>query len=231
MSLFSSEQLARFEEQGEESFHNECHCLIDRIALPIEENESLYTLPNEVVDIRRVTYRGIRIYPISHRSMRKYFDGINPTGTPTNYIYDNNGELVIKLFPTPAETIAPVQANLMSRDVIQTQCIVEYYLMPDGVGFKLPSFIRRRLLKAYVLKCAFSVEGKGQNLKAAKYWSDKWDYMMEAYCSAVRGLISTPRKLIASNLDYDLVKQLRVPRPVLPMSMIGLDVDDEYLNG
>lgn len=226
-TLWTSAQLARFEEQAEEAFHNECKCLIDRIALPIVANTDLYTLPDETIDIRRITYRGVRILPISHRQMRRYFDGINPTGTPSNYIYNDEGQLVVKLFPTPAETITPVQANLYSRDVIAAQCIVEYYRMPDGTGWKLPAVFRRRLLKCYVLKLAFSVEGKGQNLKAAKYWDAKWEYMVEVYSGALRDLIANPRKLIASNLDYDLAKKLMIPRPVLPINMIGLDVDVE----
>lgn len=227
MPLWTSEQLARFANAGEAIFHEECKCLVDRIALPIEANESLYTLPDELVDIRRITYRGIRILPISHRQMRRYFDGINPTGTPSNYIYNDQGELTIKLFPTPSESITPVQANLLSRDVIQTQCIVEYYRMPDGDAWKLPAFMRRRLLKCFVLKQAFSVEGKGQNLKAAAYFGKKWKFMLNEYTGNLQDLINSPRKLIASNLDYDLAKKLMIPRPVLPINMIGLDVDVE----
>lgn len=225
MSLWTAEQLARFEAQAEESFCNETKCLIERVCLSIVSGTSLYTLPDEVIDIRRVTYRGIRIYPMSHRNSRKYFDGLNPSGTPYNYIFDNLGSLVIKLFPTPIESITSIATGLYSPSVVQARCIVEYYRSPDGIRFKLPTYFRRRFLKAFVLKQAFLAEGKGQNLKAAKYWSAKWTYLKEEYTSCIYDLCNTPRRLVASQMDNDLIKKLTVPRPVLPLDMIGIGVD------
>jgi hypothetical protein len=162
--------------------------------------------------------------------MRRYFDGLNPTGKPYNYIFDNLGQMVIKLFPTPNENITAATSSLYDPATILDQCIVEFYAAPDGLSYFLPTCMRRRLLKAFVLKQAYAGEGKGQNIKASKYWAAKWDYMKDAYTDKVFDIITAPRKLLASNLDYDLAKKLTVPRPVLPLNMlgVGVDPDDDY---
>lgn len=230
MPVWTAEQLSRFSRQGEDLFNRDCKCIIDRISLNIQSGVSLYVLPEQVIDIRRVTYRGIRVYPVSHRTVRRHLDGTDSNSRPTTYAFDNLGQMTIKLIPTPVESLAQLNTNLFSPSVIRETCIIEYYAMPDGISYKLPEVMRRRLLKAYVLKQAFSIESKGQNLKAAKYWASKWEYLKEVYTEKVEDLIVSPRKLLASNLDWDLVKRTRIPQPTLPMNMIGIgvDIEDEY---
>lgn len=224
MSVFSTEQLNRYTLAAEQEFSNEFKCIVDRVALPIVSGTSLYTLSDRVIDIRRITYRGIKIDPASHRNLRESFGGFNSTasGTPTDYIFNNLGQMVIKLFPTPSETLAHAQANLFTPTVILAQCIVEFYTLSDGIGYKIPEYIRRRLLKAYVLKQAFLAEGKGQNLKMSKYWGKKWDYLKELYGNQIYDQLNTPRRLVSGG---NTLKNQYLARPQLPVSMQGYGVD------
>jgi hypothetical protein len=100
---------------------------------------------------------------------------------------------------------------------------VEFYTVADGIGYKLPDYIRRRLLKAYVLRQLFLAEGKGQNLKAAKYWSAKWNYLMRSYGEQVYDQLNTPRRLI-SNSGIGMRRQY-LAQPQLPIAMQGYGVD------
>lgn len=224
MPVFTTEQLNRYTLAAEQEFSIDFKCIIDRVALPIVSGTSLYTLDDNVIDIRRITYRGIKIDPASHRTLRESFGGFNSTasGTPTDYIYNNLGQMTIKLFPTPAETLPSSQLNLFTPSVILAQCIVEFYTVADGIDYRIPEYIRRRLLKAYVLKQAFLAEGKGQNIKMSKYWDKKWQYLKELYGNQIYDQLNTPRRLM---LGGSSLKNQYLARPQLPVSMQGYGVD------
>lgn len=224
MPIFSTEQLNRYTLAAEQEFANEFKCIIDRVALPIVSGTFLYELDDNIIDIRRITYRGIKIDPASHRNLRESFGGFSSSasGTPTDYIYNNVGQMTIKLFPTPAETLSSSQENLFTPDVIREQCIVEFYTTADGIDYRIPEYVRRRLLKAYVLRQAFLAEGKGQNIKTSKYWNAKWEYLKELYGNQIQDQLNTPRRLMmggSSGMRHYLA------RPQLPINMQGYGVD------
>lgn len=221
MAIFTSDQLNNYTLQAEQDFCDEYRCIIDRLALDIVIGTDLYVLPDNVIDIRRITYRGDKVYPISHRDMREYFQGNSPQSRPLNYIYNNVGQLTIKLFPAPAETIIAANEDLLLPTVIANQCIVEFYTAPNGIGYRLPEYLRRRLLKTYVLKQAFLSEGKGQNLKASVYWEKKWNMLKKMYGEQLNDQLNTPRRLISGGYHE---RQVLLP-PILPYSKRGIGVD------
>lgn len=223
MSVFTSEQLNRYTLAAEQEFATEFKCIIDRVALPIVSGTSLYVLDDNVIDIRQITYRGNLVWPASQRNLRESFSGYNSSasGTPTNYVYNNLGQMTIKLFPTPAETLTGADADLFTPDVIREQCIVEFYTTADGIIYKIPPYIRQRLLKAYVLKQAFLAEGKGQNLKMAVYWSKKWKFLKALYGEQIHDQLNIPRKLIGGSSS----RNGYLAPPQLPISMQGIGVD------
>lgn len=223
MSVFSTSQLNRYSLAAEQEFTTNYKCIIDRVALPIVSGTSLYTLDDNIIDIRRITYRGHKVWPFSHRELRENFDGSAASGTPLNYIYNNVGQMTLKLFPTPTETLPSSQVNLFTPTVIRAQCIVEFYTVADGIGYKIPDYIRRRLLKAYVLRQAFLAEGKGQNIKSSKYWSKKWDFLLELYGTQIHDQLNTPCRLI-SNSGVG-TRRFYLAQPQLPISMQGYGVD------
>ena len=222
MSVWTTDQINRFSLDGEQNFAQEYKCLINRFALSIINGTSQYTLPTEAYSIRRVTYKGTKLDPWTHRQYRD-FGMVSSNATPTNYIFNNLGQQVIKLYPTPIETITATQTNLFTPSVILTQCIVEYYVIPDGTSIQLPTYMLRRLLKAFILSQCFSIEGKGQNLKAAAYWESKWNYLKSSYGEELETILNRPRKLV-SNPIINSYRRIP-PTGVLPPNMQGTSVD------
>ncbi len=172
-----------------------------------------------------MTWKGIKIYPLSHRDFRDYILPVSSSGRPYWYIFNNVGVSTIKLYPTPDENIIADQTNLFSSN-IPNQCIIEGYRTPDQSSFKIPDFFRRRLLKAYVAKMCFAMESRGQNLKAQKYWSDKYNKLVEIYGELLYDLINKPRKLVASQ-EPTLALLSSPAKPLLPLSMRGVYIDSE----
>lgn len=222
MSVFSSEQINRYTLAAEQDFSNAFKCIIDRVTLEIVSGTSLYVLPDNVIDIRRITYKGKKLDPISHRDLRERLDGSSASGTPSDYIYNNVGQMTVKLFPTPAETLTGSQVDLFNPTIILTECIVEFYTTADGLGYKLPDYIRRRLLKPYVLSQLFLAEGKGQNIKASQYWKKKYSYLKEIYGLQLYDQINTPRRLMANSGG---MRRHYLARPQLPIGMQGIGLD------
>lgn len=224
MSVWTDEQLSRWALRTEEKFCQEYDCLIDRLPIPVQEDTSIYTLPDFVLNIRRITYRGTKLYPISHRDQRDYLDGPNPSGTPTNYVYDNQGLNTIKLWPTPIEHLTPEPyIDLFNPDNIRDYCIVEFYAAANGIEYKLPDYIRRKYLRHGVARLAYTAEGKGQNLKAAKYYKLKEQALLELYGDQLIDQLNQPRRLIFGSTTVQSARYLPAS-PVLP-SNFGVGVD------
>lgn len=219
MTVFATDLITRFSNDAEAEFAAEFPCIVDRLALDIVSGTSEYTLPDYVISIRKITWMGKKVDTTSHRRYRDYFSP-SSTGTPYLYIYNNLGQGKIKFLPAPNVTIAAVTINLFGSE-IANRVIVEYYRTPDFVSFTIPIFFRRRLLKAYVLKKCFAVEGKGQNYKGVKYWNARWEYLKETYGTLLSELIDSPRMiLVGKSVTY---RQL-IPTPVLPYNDIGIGV-------
>jgi hypothetical protein len=210
--VWSAEQLNRWLLQTEETFVNEYNCIIDRLALDIVSGTDVYLLPDYVINIRRITYRGIKLDPISHRDQREALDGLTSQGRPDCYVFNNLGQMNIRLFPAPSETLVSTQLDLFNPDVIREQCIVEFYAAPNGITYQIPDYFRRRMLKAGVLKYAFTAEGKGQNIKAAKYWSAKWQALKELYGDHLYDTLNTPRRLIQTDFYGQFPAFATLPR-------------------
>lgn len=207
MSIWSNNTINRFAQEAENEIAVETKCIIDRMSLSIIAFTSTYSVPSYVISIKRVTWLGKKLEPLSRLSYLNY-PIVNPAGTlsggafdrlsfnnlafntgsfvdtiPTNsspyaYFYSGFGENVIKIFPTPSISLAAV-TNVWGSD-IPNGVVLEFNRYPDvtGTTFRIPPFIRRRSIKAYVLYKCFSQEGPGQDLKAAAYWKAKYDFQV-----------------------------------------------------
>lgn len=223
MPLFDSTTLNRFFLQGEQIVSSERPFLVDRYSPPIFSNVKVYELPDYVISIRRVTYRGIKLDPLPQRNFREVFQSATSQGTPFWYVFNNVGQNKIQLFPAPGENLLSAE-NLWDND-IPTSCIVEFYRAADGVNFKLPVWIRRQLLKNYVaLKC-YSVEGQGQNLKLSAYYGTKWDTWKTQWYTLLDELYNKPRKLITDEITLNTYFP---GTPMLPISRFGISADADY---
>ncbi len=181
MPIWSASTIQRFSDEGEEHVSHELKCIIARIALDITLGTPDYTLPSTLLFIRRVTYRGKKLQPMPARDWHD-INTVLQQSTPLWYIFNQQGRNKIRLHPIPAETITADQTNLFGSN-IGTQCIVEYYSVPDGTQ-TIPAYIKRRLVKYYVLMMCFSQEGKGQNLKCAARMKKRFEFYLNVFKTA-----------------------------------------------
>ena len=220
MPVWSTTDINRFADTGEQSFVIDYPCIIDRLALDIVAGTSEYTLPDYCVDIRRITWQGIKLDPLPQRMFRDAFQGSgSQQGRPYWYIYNNIGKGVIKLFPAPAESIATTSTGLFTT-AIETHCIVEFFRTSDYDTYIIPEYFCRRLLKAYVLRQCFSMENQGQNKKVSKYFDDKWSLFCKLYGELLGDLNNKPRKLVIGSGTY----QGFPGTPLLPIDRFGVSV-------
>jgi hypothetical protein len=222
MPLWDAATLTRFSQEAEDIFAREFPCIIDRIALDIIADTHTYTLSDYIIDIRKITWKGVRIDPLFHRSFREYQPSLTSRGKPTDYIFNNIGQSQIRFFPIPTESIATINTDLWGAE-IANRVIVEYYRTPNYTTFTIPTFFRRRLIKAYVLRQCFAIEGKGKNLKAVKYWDNKWNNLKEIYGLLLEELINQPRRLIVGTTSR--TSNFILPRPQLPEAYRNIGVD------
>jgi len=102
---------------------------------------------------------------------------------------------------------------------------VEFFRISDNDKFILPPWARNYLLKKYVGKEIFTIEGPGQNLKMAKYMTAQWEQWFTEFDNLISELHSAPRKLFVS----DVVSGNWFPgSPLLPIDKFGISVETGY---
>lgn len=222
--IWNSNTIIRFSQEGENDFAEEYPCILTRMSLPIIANQSIYTLPDNVKSIRRVTWKGWKLDPLGQRNMREVFNYATQVGKPYWYIFNNIGANNIQLFPIPDQSITPSGTNLYS-DAIATDFIIEYFMLPDFATNVVPQYFRRRLLKPFVLKNCFAIEGQGQNLKNRDYFTGRWNQLKQKYGIFLDEIHNKSRKLCLNGITSS---QFFPGQPVLPISRFGIGIDDGY---
>lgn len=221
MSLFSVGTIQRFEREGEDLFNQEFPCILDRLALDIVEDTSEYTLPDYITEIRRVTYRGFKVDALDQRHFRD-FNLTTESGRPTDYIYNNIGQLKIKLFPAPNETLATITTNLWGSE-IPNRCIIEFWRTSDYTSNTIPEYFKEQLVSAYKFSRLYAIEGKGQNLKLAKYFNDSWLELKELYGEFLGKIATGPGRTSIGLSSSDPTFLV----PHLSVSQFGISVGNE----
>lgn len=227
MPLFSATTIEKYAQEAENLLAIENNILLGRTSLSITSGTSEYTIDEYIHSIKRVTWKGLKIDPLPHRHWRENFNSLTQLGPPMFYLYNNITRNKIKFFPTPNETIAAASTTNLNDDLwgdqIPTRVIIEYYRTPDYLTEILPVYMRRRYIKAYVSKMCYAMEGLGQDIKAAKYYDDKWQMMFKQFSELTQELISLPRKLVMSG-GVD-TRDYTPAAPVLPTAYQGISVD------
>ena len=235
--LWTNEYLNDLALEAEIAITNETPCIIDRLSLQVMEGVSEYQLPDYVDNIRRVFYKGFRLDPLPSMGF-DWFDrsedgafaphaftdaffirggGATSTtganrGRPWNYYYSTFGENVIRFDPGINEDVAQYPDGLYDINIANA-VIVEFYRIANGADFKVPPYVRKRTIKAYVMWKAFEREGDGQNLQASAYWQKRYA-ILTSKCTAI--LNNVYRAAIPAR-DAIAGRYLTTPaRPVLP---------------
>jgi hypothetical protein len=224
MSLWNSSTIIRFSQEGENEFAEDYPCILVRISLPIIALQSTYTLPDDVRSIRRITWQRWKLDPLGQRNMREVFQYATQEGKPFWYVFNNIGANKVQFFPIPNVDIVPSGGDLWS-DAITTDVIVEYFRMPDFAQYVIPEYFRRRLLKNYVLKSCFGIEGQGTNVKNRDYFVQKWNNLRERYGQFLLEIHNKSRKLCLNGITS---YQFFPGQPILPVSRFGVGINDGY---
>lgn len=216
MSLFSADSIIRFINEGERNFVNNYKCIIERISLNINNGTNEYTIPDYIQSIRRITWKGLKMDPLTHRDYRSIFTSSISKGKPLWYIFNNIGANKIRFYPTPNETISSININLWGSE-IPNRVIIEFYRVSDGINYQIPRYIRRRMLKSYVLKACFALEGQGQNLKNSQYYAMKYKGLHKLYGDLLEEISTKPRKFIVGSSNINSMNNY-LPMPVWPIN-------------
>lgn len=221
MPLFESADYLRFYNQGEEEVSVDREFLVDRFSPAIVSGTPEYTLPDTYLSIKRVTYLGQKLDPLTRRNENEVFQSATQTGTPFWYVFNNIGANKIRLFPTPGDSLN-AGVNLWSTD-IPTSCIIEAYRVSDNATFVIPSWMKRRLLKQYVGLRLSMIDGAGYDKKAIKYFQAKWDIGKMTFVNLLDELHYLPRKLMVQDISSS---NYFPGEPVLPIADFGISVDE-----
>jgi hypothetical protein len=225
MPVISDSTLERIMNQGEVEASIERPFLVDRLSLDIVKGTAFYTLPDYVMDIRRMMFLGWKMDPIPMRNWREVFQGQNyQEGRSFWYVYNNIGLQTIKLFPAPDQNIAIVD-NPWNPSGVVVGFIVEFFRPSDNVDFVLPPFIKRQLLKIYVAKQIYAMEGPLQSLKLAQYFAAKWNLKKKEFFTLLDALYGEPRKLVTNQI---ISNNYFPGSPVLPITKFGISVEPGY---
>ncbi len=217
----SNVTINRLTAEGEGDFASEYPCIITRIAPAVVSGTAIITIPDDVLSIRRITYRGMKLDPLPHRQFRDCFQNSTQEGKPFWYIFNNVAQNTLQLFPTPNENIAASTSNLYGSE-IPNRLIIEYWQATNPTNVFIPSYFRRRLLKSYALYGALHREGQQQNLKASKYYKQRYETLKKQYGLLLNDLHNKPRKLVivGGTPHYPYPGY-----PVLPIDRFGISVD------
>lgn len=185
---WSQEYLAQLANDGEADIARKLCPIYARYSLAVTSGTSLYTLESQTREIKQVTWKGHKVWPLGNQEEAILLDQKYRTtqlGRPDYYLIGSDDLFSIRFIPVPNETITKDDSAVFSRTGISTRVIISYYRLPDRTAteFSLPDYFARITVKAYVLSKAFSREGKGQNLKAAVYYENKYSGAIDLFKS------------------------------------------------
>lgn len=221
MPIVTNETLTRLYNKGEVEISRDLKFIVDRITIPLVAGQGNYVLPDYIIEIRRITYFGKKVWPLGQRIYREVFQGGGQKADPFWYIYNNVLSNTIQLFPAPPGDIPNATGDLFA-DGIPTGFIIEFNRISDNVDFILPSWIRNRILKRYVAKFSFLIEGPNQNLKLAQYFNTQYANMLLEFKKTLDDYMEASRMLTVTgrfNNNY-------FPgAPILSIDKFGIGVD------
>lgn len=200
-------------------------CIFDRISLAVTLGQSVYTLDACITRILRVTWKGKKLTPLSFDQfcilnpasavVNESTKIESPNSIPQFYVRHPSNYRDIRFWPTPNETISAGTSNLFGS-AINTCVIISCYRTESTSQpyLQLPSYLIRRIKKAYVLWKAFAKEGKGQDLQASIYFKKKLDILI-GFLKQINSNVYLGKQRVLADALYE--GRFATPgRPILP---------------
>lgn len=221
MPIFSDDLLNDLAQEALSQIEQDLQCIYYRFGMSTIVGTSVYTLPSYVRSVKRVTWLGKKLDPVSFQDMMLltpataggFYDNTT-TSRPLYYCMHPTNVYDIRFFPTPdmsftgGENPDPYAPGFAG-------CIISCWrTVGEQLVTSLPVYIQRRTQKAYILWKAFENEGKGQNLTASAYYKQKYDFLIEQFKIINNNAYIAKRYALgegAPNTDT-----YRYPKPFLP---------------
>src|SRR2546430_719095 len=161
MPIFNIATLERFFDDGEQIITQERPYMVDRLSLDLIAGQNVYLLPDFVVSIRRVTFKGYSLDPLPARNFREIFQNSRAAGRPYWYVFNNIARNSIQFFPGIGTAVPAITDawNQNRTNAYQSGLVIEFGRVADGVDFVLPAYFRRALLNQYVARHCFALKG------------------------------------------------------------------------
>lgn len=221
MSLWTDAEYIQAAEQVEDDIARMFPCIEKRYVFPIVNGTSRYVLPVDIVSIRRITWYASKLFPLPAKQQREVFQGYNPIGAPTWYLYSQlMAERTLRFFPTPNVSIT-ASGNLYGVGLLSGM-VMSYWASSNHTNKVIPIWLRRRLIKAGVMAKLYAKEGRGQNLTAAQYYDSK--FVAQANMNGTEINESARQIVLARVYDYHLTP--RGPLKAWDKWGIGVDAGD-----
>lgn len=223
MNIWADELLDQLATDAEQQINQDLAVLYHRFCFATVSGTSVYTLPAKVRGIKRITWRGKKLEPASWEELEILSPAtvvVSPTtkietsiSEPWWYALHPTNVHDIRFYPTPNETFDATGDPY--SPTTGPKCIIACWRnidLTDSTA-SLPTYIDRRTRKSYILWKAFEKDGKGQNLTAAKFYKQKYNFLIEQFRSIDAGAYVSKKYSLGDGLLS--IDQYRYPRPTL----------------
>lgn len=216
MPIWTDAFLNDLKDRAEIELSSDIPCIFKRFSIAVTANTAQYTLPQEVISIQRISWKGKKIYPTTHQEQDAQFNQIDyqtaRRAIPDYYLQFTYGRNQIVFFPTPSESVTADDSDLGTIAGIERRVIISAFVPSDLVTYRIPEYLRRRLIKQYVNYKAYLKEDKGQRVAASEYFMQKWERSKAQLRKAKEGLYKGTIHQMGS---ITIAKQYPA-RPILP---------------
>lgn len=222
--IFTDALLNQLAIDAQQEIDKDLQCLFYRFGMATTIGTSVYTLPSMVRSVKRVVWLGYKLDPVTFQDMMLlspataggFYDNTSAS-RPLYYCMHPTNPYDIRFFPTPNIAFTGNE-NPDPYAPTNNGCVVSCWRSTDDTyqdpTALLPPYVYRRTVKAWVLWKAFAGEGRGQNLTAADYYMQKYQFLIEQFKLIDTGCFVSKRYTIDDGALS--IEGYRYPKPMLP---------------
>lgn len=216
MELWTEATLNAMKAEAERELSNRVPHIFKRFTVSVVQGENIITLPSNVQEVISFYYKGKKVdsklFLEGHQLVNNAL-GTNE-GDPRYFIRMYQGTLKLMVYPRFPETITADDTALTNYNQYKEKVVISAWVMSDPTddNYRTPAFFLRRLIKHYVNMRAYMSEGKGQRVRAAGYYAQKWDLAIQHLFNAKQALY----KFVMKGMMPTKIGPLKPSRPVLP---------------
>lgn len=169
-------------------------------------HQALYTVPTDLIQIERVSYRGYRIEPISRRQAMTLDPQFQSTeGQVIAWVFDGDGLRVLRKIRIPAGvgTAGDTQLEYQRRMVFQAT-VLDPSELPDYMD---------KYARFYALAKCYEREGEGQDLTASDHYMLRFEMGVTLALDRKEKAAAIRTRIIGGR---DGMRPRKPARPVLP---------------